>query len=107
MSELYTNNDRFRRNIIGSPLCSSGQVENSYHFFFTYLYQARNRLFKEVLKINQINIIDTHFFLCGNDTLPESVNKIIFALVHNYIRDSNRFNYNMNIIYSFIRFRKY
>ena len=44
--------------------------------------QARNRLFNELLKIDQINIIDTHFLLWGNEALPESLNKIIFALVH-------------------------
>ena len=54
--------------------------------------QARNRLFNELLKIDQINIIDTHFLLWGNEALPESLNKIIFAHVHNYIRDSSRFN---------------
>ena len=88
------NNDLFRRNIIGSPLCSCGQVENSYHFFFSCpLYkQARNRLFNELLKIDQTNIIDTHLLLWGNEALPESLNKIIFAHVHNYIRDSSRFN---------------
>ena len=88
------NNDLFRRNVIGSLLCSCGQVENSYHFFFSCpLYkQARNRLFNELLKIDQTNIIDTHLLLWGNEALPESLNKIIFAHVHYYIRDSSRFN---------------
>ena len=37
-----------------------------------------------MLKIDQINIFDTHFLLGGNEALPESLNKIIFAPVHNY-----------------------
>ena len=47
------NNDLFRRNIIGSPLCSCGQVENSYNFFFSCpLY---NQTFNELLKIDQLD----------------------------------------------------
>ena len=37
-----------------------------------------------MLKIDQIDIIDTHFLLWGKEALPESLNKIIFAFVHNY-----------------------
>ena len=36
------------------------------------------------MKIDQINIFDTHFLLWGNEALPKSLNKIIFAPVHNY-----------------------
>ena len=59
------NNDLFRSNIIGSPLCSCGQVENSNIFFFScpLYYQA----FNELLKIDQVDIIDTHFLLWGKE----------------------------------------
>ena len=56
-----------------SPIFSSGQVEDSYHC--TLSKQARNRLYNELLKIDQINIIDNHCLLWGNEILPESLNK--------------------------------
>ena len=62
---------------IGSPICSCGQVEISYHFFFSCpsYNQARNRFFNELLKIDQIHtIIDTHFLHWGHEALPESLN---------------------------------
>ena len=35
------NKDLFRRNIIGSPLCYCGQIEDSYHFFFHVPYTIK------------------------------------------------------------------
>ena len=56
------NNDLFRRNIIGPPLCSCGQVVKSYFFLFmSIIYQAEHRRFSSLVKIDQINIIDTRF----------------------------------------------
>ena len=89
---LIVNNDLlvFRKNFTDSPLCSCGQVEDSCHFFFlcTLYNQARNRLCtcNELLKIDQIKIIDKHCLLLGNEILTINV------LVHNYIRDSSRFD---------------
>ena len=55
----------------------------SFNIHYIFL-KARNCLFNELLKIDQINIFDTHFLLWGNEALPKSLNKIIFAPVHNY-----------------------
>ena len=87
------NNDLYRRNIIESPLCSCGLVEDSYHFFFScklYNY-ARINLLNELLQIQEIQIIDTNCLLWGIDTLSDELNRKIFSSVHNYIRDSRRF----------------
>ena len=89
---------------MGSPLCSCGQVEDLYHFLFSYtLYnQESNHLFNELLKIDQIYIIDNYCLLLGKEILPESRNtKKKLALVQNYVRDSSRFNLYVNIIYLF------
>ena len=51
----------------------------------------KSSFFYELLKVDEINIIDSHFLLWGNEALLEFLNKLIFAHVHNYIRDSSRF----------------
>ena len=61
-------------------------------FLSSTLYnQARNRLFNELLMIDQINIIDTQCLLLGSETIHDTLNKKI-VLVHNYIRESSRFD---------------
>ena len=52
------NKDLFRKNIVDSPSCTCGAIENAYHFFFTcgrYTNQ-RNDLFHDFNFIQNINL---------------------------------------------------
>jgi hypothetical protein len=45
-----------------------------------------------LLKLNDLVIIDTHFLLWGNNALPTEVNNCIFLHVQTYINETKRFN---------------
>lgn len=55
------NCDFFRYNIIESPSCTCGKVEDTYHYFFscTKYARARDELFNNVFKIRNLNIVNT------------------------------------------------
>ena len=90
------NSDLFRFNIINSPLCSCGKVEDTYHYFFTCTkYSAlRNDIFNEIFRIENLNIVNTHVLLWGDCSIGTTDNKHLFSLVHRYIKSSKRFNYD-------------
>jgi hypothetical protein len=54
---------------IASPNCICGQFENAQHFFFECnLYnRARSSLFDELLILDNVNVVDTHLLLWGNE----------------------------------------
>ena len=88
------NYDLYRRNIVNSPLCSCGMREDAYHFFFTCnkYSNSRYKLMDNLLKLNDLVIIDTHLLLWGNNALPTEVNNCIFSYVQTYINETKRFN---------------
>ena len=85
--------DLYRRNIVDSPLCSCGIQEDAYHFFFTCnkYSKFRYKLMDNLLRLKDLNIIDTHLLLWGNDVLSTEVNNCIFSYVQTYIHETNRF----------------
>ena len=87
------NNDLYRRNIIDSPNCSCGQIEDVYHFFFVCkkYERPRNCLLNNILQYNHLAIVNSHLLLFGNDSLSVDVNNKIFHCVQRFIRDSGRF----------------
>lgn len=89
------NNDLFRCNIINSPLCSCGKLEDTYHYFFTCnkYKDARNALSNEIFHIVDLNIVNTHVLLWGDSAIRDNENKHLFTLVYDYIKNSERFNW--------------
>lgn len=87
------NFDLFRKNIIESPNCQCGLPEDSYHLFFgcKNYTNARNELFSNLLNLNQINIINCHLLLWGDESLSVNLNQHIFLAVQRFIRDCGRF----------------
>ena len=83
------NSDLFRCNIIDSPLCS-------FFFFKCTQYSAlKTDIFNEIFCIeNLIYIVNTHVLLWGVCSIGIAENKHLFSLVHQYIKSSNRFNYD-------------
>ena len=87
------NSDLFRCKIIDSPLCSCGRLEDTYHYFFTCTKYttARNDLFNEIFRIENLNIVNTHVLLWGDSSISNTDNKHLFNLVQHYIKASERF----------------
>lgn len=71
------NSDLFRCNIINSPLCSCGKLEDTYHYFFTCnkYKEARNVMLNEIFNIVNLNIVNTHVLLWGDNAISVSENK--------------------------------
>ena len=72
------NSDLFRFNLINSPLCSCGKVEDTYHLFFTCTkYSAlRNDIFKEIFRIENLYIVNTHVLLWGDSLTKKNYSKL-------------------------------
>jgi hypothetical protein len=71
------NYDLYRRNIVNSPLRSCGMREDEYYHFFFTCNKYSNSIYKlmdNLLKLNDLVIIDTHLLLWGNSSLPADVN---------------------------------
>ena len=79
----------FSKNIVDSPLCVCGKIEDTKHYFLECpLY---NQLRRKYLS-NLANNVNTNLLLFGDPNLSVSQNKSIFQSVHNYIKQSKRFN---------------
>ena len=79
--------------IIDSPLCSCGRLEETYHYFCTCTKYttARNALFNEIFRIENLDIINTDVLLWGDSSISNTDNKHLFNQVQTYIKDSERF----------------
>ena len=88
------NADLHRCNIISSPLCSCGKVENTHHYFFSCpnYNEARKEFFDKFLRFNKVHIVDIHTLLWGDTSLSIAENEYLFSIVHSYIQHSGRFN---------------
>jgi hypothetical protein len=88
------NKDLFRCNIINSPLCTCGKIEDDYHYFFTCpkYKDARNILFNNIFQIHKLHIVNTHVLLWGDNCLNISENQHLFTVVQAYIKHSGRFD---------------
>ena len=84
------NHHLFSKNIVESPHCSCGAIENTHHFFFSCpLYdEMRNILFRSL----PFNIQPTtKLLLTGNADLSFEKNCELFSAVQKFIMDSKRF----------------
>ena len=88
------NKDLFRCNIINSPLCTCGKIEDEYHYFFTCprYNVARNVLFNNIFSIDKLHIVNTHVLLWGDNSISIPENKYLFTAVQAYIKQSGRFD---------------
>ena len=83
--------DLFSKNIIPSPICSCGQRETTYHYFF----QCMNYDNLRPLLLNEISIycpVTLETVLKGSEALTAEENEIIFLAVHCFIEKSKRFD---------------
>ena len=87
------NEHLFSKTIVESPASVCGEIEDTYHYIFTFpLYDSqRSRLF-DVLR--PIASLDLNTVLFGNDSLSDDVNQQIFRNVPTYISKTKRFIYN-------------
>ncbi len=84
------NHDLFRKNIVESPNCICGQVEDANHYFFScprYTIQ-RHQLLHDIQAYCQPTL---HTLLYGNAQLDDHVNEAIFESVRIYIQSTGRF----------------
>ena len=84
------NKHLFDKNIVQSPLCLCGQIENTYHFLFVCpnFHTQRQTMFTTVGSITDISL---RALLYGDDNLSTDNNHIIFDAVHQFISTSKRF----------------
>ena len=79
----------YLRGISPTALCRCGKIENNYHFFFEcQIYENCRRILLHNLQGFEINL---NILLHGNPNLSDEENAYIFAEVHSYIHDSQRF----------------
>ena len=84
------NNDLFLKNILESPLCHCGNVENTEHYFMhCQIYQAQRA--ELIQTISQFSPFLLQTLLYGNNNLPLNTNTLIFDAVQKYIKDTKRF----------------
>ena len=85
------NQHLFEKNIVESPMCRCGEVEDTRHFFFScpYYNAIRNTL---LLTVSQFCTPSTDTLLHGNLCLPFELNKAIFTSVQQFIVLSKRFD---------------
>ena len=84
------NYDLFLKNIVESPLCRCGDVENTEHFFLRCTLYTAQRV--ELLRqVSEYCTVTLDILLKGNALLSIESNQDIFVAVQNYITSTNRF----------------
>ena len=80
------------KNIVGSPYCTCGAIEDTHHFLFVchQIRDLRRNLIHSVSDICQPNL---NVLLCGDISLTFDQNKQILKAVHEFIIKSKRFEY--------------
>ena len=83
----------FSKNIVNSPSCSCGAIEDAHHFLFVCnLYtDLRRTIFQVVSVIKQPSL---NLLLFGNQELANDQNKTVFTAVQEYIVNTKRFKIN-------------
>ena len=84
------NQHLFQKNIVESPLCECGEIENTSHYLFKCHIFANQR---EVMfmSISSLCTISLTTLLYGHPDLTDTTNKDIFHAVQHYIITSKRF----------------
>ena len=85
------NKHLYDRNLVASPHCQCGLVENTYHYFFvcTRFHNQRLDLFNAVSALTEVSL---RTLLYGDDNIPIDDNFAIFDAVHLFIGSSKRFD---------------
>ncbi|MES9993744.1 MAG: reverse transcriptase domain-containing protein, partial [Candidatus Thiodiazotropha sp.] len=84
------NLDLFLKNIVESPMCQCGSIENAQHYFFHCRYYQAQRT--ELLNsVSQYQTPSLRLLLYGDVSLSLQTNTVIFSKVHKFILDSKRF----------------
>ena len=87
------NQHLFSKNIVNSPSCSCGAVEDSHHFLFVCnLYIDLRRTIFQVVSVIQQPLLNLLVF--GSQELANDQNKTIFIAVQEYIVNTKRFKIN-------------
>jgi hypothetical protein len=85
------NHHLYQKNIVQSPLCNCGHVENTHHYFFECINYSHIRpLFLQNLSL--LCEVSLDIVLNGDPSLSYETNCKIFDTVHKYIHDSRRFS---------------
>ena len=96
-----TNKDLFRCNIINSPLCTCGKIEDEYHYFFTCprYNVARNVLFNNIFSIDKLHIVNTHVLLWGDNSIIVFLKTNIYSqqYKHTSSRVADLINVNISV----------
>jgi len=84
------NEHLYSKNIVQSPYCQCGAIEDTYHFFFNCPIYTEKRviLFNNLSRFLPITL---QLLLFGVKDGSYEVNSLIFKHVQSYIRDSHRF----------------
>ena len=84
------NQHLFEKNIVESPLCQCGEIENAWHFFFAcpLFNDLRVTLFDA---LSQFCIPTLDIILYGDLQLSLESNESIFLAVHQFISQTKRF----------------
>ncbi len=88
------NFDLYRKNIIESPQCHCGSVEDTAHYFFNCT-QYTAHIIQLLDTIRTYCLPTMHTLLYGNSQLDENANEAIFSTVRLYIQNTGRFNIHM------------
>ena len=86
------NNDLYQNHLKDFPLCDCGRsIEDAEHYFFRCERYNNERvtLFRATRKFHPLGV---HFILYGSDAFSEKDNVIFFGYVHQYIKNTKRFN---------------
>ena len=86
------NNDLYQNHLKDSPLCDCGRsIEDAEYYFFRCKRYNNERvtLFRATRKFHPLGV---HFILYGSDAFSEKDNVIFFGYVHQYIKNTKRFN---------------
>ena len=85
--------DLFNKNILDSPYCLCGEIENAAHFFLKCprFTAQRNVLMNEISQHSQVSL---KIILFGNSSLNNETNTSIFSSVHSYLSTTKRFSEN-------------
>ena len=79
-----------RRNLVPSPNCVCGAIENNKHYLLDcHRYvNARDEMLNIIIRYSNVTV---DILLFGNTDLPVHINEEIFKAVHAYIRKTKRF----------------
>ena len=85
------NEHLYLKNIVNSPMCRCGAIENAKHFFFSCLFYSHIRP-ELIYNIQTITTPSTDVILNGDPNTTFENNLKLFDAVHKYIESSGRFD---------------